>query len=231
MKFAKKTLSTCLVITLVVSSCVHFDSSMPKGQKSLPGFSPTFIGKYYLSDSVLGDKKKDPSYNVKYFSNAFNSYDSITLFYSDVIISSTKFIYTTTVSNYYEISKFDTARIAKKHENDIKSIEGKYLIFTEKDIDTIFNIEKKDRLTHLDGKYYLNHFVKSKEWMIYQFEQKKDKNFSISITSEEDMNILVDTTKKWKSIFPVVSLSNKKFNEFVLNGGFRMKFGLIKYQD
>ncbi len=229
MKFAKKILFTCFALTLVVSSCVHFDSSMPKGQKSLTNFPPTLIGKYYVSDSVLGDKKKDLSYNVKYFSNAFTTNDSITLFESEIIVSSTKFIYTTNVFNYYEISKFDTFRIAKKHENDKKSLEGKYLIFTERDIDTIFNIEKKDKLTYLNVKYYLNHFVKSKEWMIYQFEQKKDNNFSINMTNEEDMNVLVDTSKKWKSIFPVVSLSNKKFNEFVSKGGFRMRFGLIKY--
>ncbi|MEO6304263.1 MAG: hypothetical protein ABIP51_13945 [Bacteroidia bacterium] len=220
-----------LFFLIILASCssVQFDSPMPGDQKPLDKFGAELVGKYYYSDSIYGANTNDPAYNARYFTNEVSKHDSITLISGEISIAEKYVLYTLEIASYYELTKFNAARLSKKHKADVKEVVGKHIVFREKNNDTLININRGDKLLFADGKYYFNHFLAEKKWDVFQFEQKKDGHFSFNMIDEKETSLLVDTTsKEWNPISPVAHISNKKFKKFVANGGFKTRYGLTK---
>lgn len=224
----RKTIVALFFSLYLVGCGVNFDNYMPNDQATLKFFPPELVGNYRFTDSVFGEKTDEPFFNEAYFSNALNAHDSLTLVSGNLAISQKIAAYHFSFKAYYNTSKVDTGRLIERFKKEKRYRDGKYIVFVATEGDTILNLRSKDKLTSLNGKFYLNHFVKKKNWEIYQFENIKGSVYSVNITNDADRNQLTDTTQVWKDIFPVVHLSNLQFKNFVDSGGFRAKFGFTK---
>lgn len=217
-----------LPFILVSCSGVHFDNSMPIQKKSLRAFDSIIIGKYDYQDSVL-KLKDDTFYNYKYFNQSFTSYDSCSLLSTVVSVSKTQVWYNFNLKSYYKISKFDTLRLASKHDDEKKSVIDDYLVFEGGYSDTLIDLNKKDKLKFYKGKYYLNHFIAEHDWEIYQVEIGRNGLLSINLTNKEDEKRLSNYLIKRMEIFGnIVHLSDSQFDNFIQKGGFRTKYRLKK---
>lgn len=225
---------SCIIL---LSSCnnVDFDSALPSDQKTADKFDTGFIGKYYYIDSFIGKKNDERFLNSKYFSAA-DGQDSITLFSADLIVTDKLAYYSLDFTAFYKLDKVDTSRLNKKFNYKDVYVKDKFFIHTEKYSDTLLDLNKKDKLFIYKNRYYLNHYKKgnselgkAKSWGICQFEKLNLGLFSLNMTNDQDYKVLFDTNKTWQPIFPIAHLSDKKFKNFVDNGGFRQKYRLLKY--
>ena len=229
-KMIKKTAFYFLLLLTASCSSVHFDSAMPRYRHSIKVFNSDMVGKYYFCDSILNNENKETIYNSKYYSGLYKSRDSISYISADFSISNKLVYYSINFSSYYNISKTDTSMAALKHKSEKKRIEGNYLIFEDKNTDSIINTANGDKIKYYCGSYYLNHFIAKKDWEIYQFEIKKDNTFSINMINEQDEKQLINETADSRpSLNKSIHLSNRRFKNFIQNGGFRTKYRLKKY--
>lgn len=164
-----------------------------------------------------------------YFSDFYKDKDSIELIAAEIIISLRQINFSLLQKSCYNTTKVDTTFICRKHKKAKRSFVGKYLIFEETYSDTIFNLNKGDKLKFYDGNYYLNRITEKNDWEIYQFKKNADNSYSINLTNEQDDQALKEKTKEQTIFHRIKHLSNKDFKTFVKNGGFREKYTLKKY--
>ena len=224
-----KKLSLILIVFITSCSRVHFDTPMPEKGNLLKAFPLDIVGTYYYADSTMNKDEKELFYNKNYFGELYKTRDSVNYISADVTISATLAYYNINYYAFYNISKVDTARVALKHKNDKKTIDGNYLIFAGNIADTLLNLSKEDKLKLYNGTYYFNHFDTHKDWEVFQFVTNKDHSYSINMTNAEDelqlKGYMVDTNSSFNAY---AHLTDEKFKEFVQKGGFRTKYKLKK---
>ncbi len=223
--------------SLLVTRCstVNFSDPHPSDEQALTKIGPDFVGKYYYTDSFIGKKDKDRFWNAKYFSGPGDQ-DSVTLFTAELLVTEKLTCYTLHFTGFFKLDGQDTARLNREFNYKNIDIKDKYYIHTEINTDTLLDLNSKDKLFFYKNRYYLNRFKKGdptagaeNSWSICQLEKLGPELFSINLTDDQDYNLLFDTTKTVKSIFPIARLSNKKFKKFVDKGGFHQKYRLRKY--
>lgn len=220
------------ILFIVFASCtgVHFDKVTPDGGKPQKELSADLLGSYYLADSILPIEKEEVCYNAYYFKDLYKKRDSTNLFSVKVNFSKSLLYYTMVSDSYYLLAKSDTARLSHKHSSNKKKLEGKYVVYEEKSVDTILNLTKEDVVKWYKDVYYLNHKVDNNDWEVYQLVVNKDKSISLNNTNKDDAddlkNFALDTNRSFNNL---VHLSDKDFDEFTRKGGFRTHFRLKKY--
>jgi len=208
---------------------VHFKNSMPNCFKYDCKIDSSLIGQYYLVDSIW-IKDNDTAINLFNNSDFIKHRDSSDIFDIRVIINSKLVLYNMTFGKSYRMDMIDTSMISKKEKFKRKAILDNYVIYEDFQIDTILNLNKKDKIKFWNGKYYLSKRISKHDWEVYQLEYLNDKEYSINLTNDEDAQKLGLDTSEWKPIFNYyVNLSNNQFKEFVDLGGFRTKYKIKKY--
>jgi hypothetical protein len=227
-KMAKKITFFLILVMLFSCSEIYFDEPMPFGAKGIKCFNKHLIGKYNLIDSTLMPKQ-EIFYNEKYFKNIYTNRDSTTLISANISITSKIATYSGNLKFYYNIHTVDTARIILKHNKEKKTYENNFIVFDLIFSDTLINIEKKDKLKIFKKNYYLDKFMGSKCWDIYQLIITNDTIVTLGLTNNVDqIKLSPYLMNKDHLLDNTVHVSDDEFKIFIEKGGFRNKFRFKK---
>jgi hypothetical protein len=202
---------------------------MPGGSASLKTIDPSLEGNYIYEDSAFA--AKPVCYNDRYFTPEKINQDSMH-FVTAMLHIENKVIYC--FIHYYEVydlTKIDTSGIYLQHSNSAEQ-RGNYIIFHRNITDTLLDLGKKDKLKYSDGYYYLNKCISKKDWQIVRLKITGENGLMLSFVNAIDKTQFanVQVVEKYM-ISPVLSVSDKEFDGFIKNGGFRESFNFSKLSD
>lgn len=213
-----------VLILLVFSSCsrVHFDAAMPQKAHVLKVVDENLLGKYYSTDSLIVNKEKNPTYNLKYYPLVYKTMDSTCIVAVDLVIEKRIVFVSWSAFNYYDLAKVDTFKIAGADRGSKSSIKDGYLCREQSGSDTIFDMDEGDLVKYFNGKYYFNHRIEKNDWEVYQLELSSNKKLSFGVTNEADERTIEKSIPISLKMFnSSVHMNDNQFKAFVLEGGFR----------
>ena len=155
---------------LISCNMVSFEKPMPLDGKTLPTFSKSLIGNYYLVDSMFDST----IYNEKYFPDIYKTKDSVKTGYVHVTISESVVKYVEVEKSYYDTTKLDMSKVTlelsssnKKNVVERKAIDHFVLVESTESGEAI-NLSKKDVLKEKKGIFYVNIQNSENDWTTFQ---------------------------------------------------------------
>jgi hypothetical protein len=206
---------------------VYFYNETPRSAKPIKSFNSGLIGRYVLMDSSIV-LKDETIFNSEYCNSVDFNKDSISLASINLNIDRYSAVYFLKTYSWYDFTKVDTLRLLKKHKKEDKMYNGKYVIFSSSSSDTIANLRAKDIIKPYNNQFYLNHYISKHQWEVFQVEINSPGVVSLSLTNAEDLSELSNHIVEKTLLATTVSISDKKFSEFVKKGGFRRHFKFMK---
>lgn len=185
-------------------------------------------GTYFFCDTIY-NLKDVPYYNEKYISTWDAIGDSIKLVSVNLYISPKCIFYKGNAKELYKTYLVDTAKLSLAHKGSIKKQAGDFIFFEEHIGDTIMDLSRNDKIKQYKELIFLNRSLPQQEWEIFKLEQKKEGELIMSLTNQEDKEVLIQFAINPRQLFgSTVHMKNKDFLKFVKNGGFRERFRLRK---
>jgi hypothetical protein len=193
---------------------------MPLTGPKLENFND-LSGTYSFADTTV-KVKNEVYYSADYYKDSYKEKDSMTLISGIVYLEGKQMGYKGHLRSYYNISKVDTARVIVTHKKAQKSIENNYLIFDKDFSEILIDLNKKDELKLLKGRYYASKFKQKDKWEVFQLSLAEETLYINFINFEEKKKL-----EQYTLSDNIVHMEDDVFFNFINDGGFR---GRIKFK-
>lgn len=218
---------------LISCNMVSFEKPMPIDGKTLPSFSKTLIGNYYLVDSMFDST----IYNERYFPDIYKTRDSVKTGFVHVTISESVVKYAEVEKSYYDTTKLDMSKITlelssnnKKTVVERKTIDRFVLVESTESGEAI-NLSKKDVLKEKKGIFYVNIQNAENDWTTFQIIKDKKGKLTVNTLSGDDLEDLPDNFDVESKSFSTYlhDITPEKF-DYIVKHNYFTKFLVLKKQ-
>lgn len=192
---------------LISCNMVSFEKPMPLDGKTLPVFSKSLIGNYYMVDSMFDST----IYNEKYYPDIYKTRDSVKTGFVHISISENVVKYAEVEKSYYDTTKLDMSKITLElTSNNKKTVVARktidrFILVERTETGQAVNLSGKDVLKEKDGIFYINIKNEENDWTTFQLTKGKKGMLTVNTLSGDDLEDLPAN----------FNVENKSFNTYL----------------